>query len=109
MKEPVLNKHGIQEFVITKIDRYYSVKYTTDADNDIHSHELYEQYGEEKLIEEFTNHMEYGINALWWKEYTVLDVYVYSYEKVDYRRNVEGERYISYDLYREKIQTKLTR
>jgi len=103
IKEPVLNYNGIQEFVITPVNDYYSVKYSTDRDNNVNSHELYTEYGEDGLIQEFTNHMNEALKMRWWKEYTVLDVYVYTYIKVDYRRNIDGENYISYDLHRYKV------
>jgi len=106
-KEQVCNENGIQEYVITPVNDYYSVKYTTDRDNDVQSIDLYTEYGEKELIIEFKAHMKYGLNSSLWTKYTVLDVYVYSYEMVDYRHNIEGEKYISYDLTRYKINTNL--
>ena len=106
-KEPVLNEHGIQEFVITPVNDYYSIKYTVSHDNHIHSHDLYTEYGEDMIIKEFIEHMNYLLSTHLMHEYHVLDVYVYSYEKVDYRRNIEGETYTSYDLYRYKVNSDL--
>jgi len=106
MDEPVLNSNGIQEYVITPVDDYYSVKYATDEDNDTHSHDLYTSYGEDGLIKEFKQHMNFLLSNHLMHEYHVLDVYVYFYKKVDYRRNIRGENYISYDLYRRKTNLK---
>lgn len=106
-EEPVLNEHGIQEYVITPIDDYYSVQYTNDRGNDIHSFSLYVSYGERKLISEFNNQMNFLSGRFWRSKVTVLDVYVYHYKKVDYRLNVNGKNYISYDLTRHKIDSKL--
>lgn len=107
IKEQVCNSNGIQEYVITPVNDWYEIKYTTDQDNEIHSHGLFTKYGEAKLITEFSDHMRYLLSNHLMKSYVVLDVYVYSYEKVDYRHNLIGEKYISYDLYRYKITSDL--
>ena len=103
MEKPILNEHGIQKFDVTQQDPHYRILYKRDDLPEIHGFGIFEYYGLKFLAKEFNNHMNYLAKHQLLTTFKIIDVEVHFQKKVAYRKNIEGEPYISYDWYKKSV------
>ena len=105
-EEPILNEHGIQTFDVTAMKPYWKVFYTenTSLGEIASSIGLHTDYGETKLMHEIIDHFTWKIENYLASKVVITGIYEYFQKKVNYRKNIHGEPYISYDWYRKPVE-----